>query len=250
MKNILKTILIILGCSLVINAIVLEFITNFNFGVIITLAIGLILTLYGIYFNYLNKLTKVGFLKWLKYILFVFFIFLICLIAYIAIFGQFDNATYNEDAVIVLGAGIKGEMVTMPLAYRLDKAVEYSNNNPNAIIIVSGGKGFQENVTEAYAMELYLIKKGISKDKIIKEEKATSTYENIVFSKEILDKYFKRHYKTVIITNNFHIYRVTQISKKENLNTTHLYAKLDWYTTPINYLREAFGIMKFWIFKM
>jgi uncharacterized SAM-binding protein YcdF (DUF218 family) len=247
MRHILKIFFTILGCVLILNAMVLARITNFNSGCIITLFIGLILGFYGLYFNKVNIITKTGILKWAKYILFAFFAFLVCLIAFTAIYGHFDNTTYKEDAVVVLGAGIRGEKVTLPLAHRLDKAIEYANKNPNAVIVVSGGKGLQEDVTEAYAMEQYLISKGMLKQKILKEEKSTSTFENMLFSKEILDNYFEKSYQTVIITNNFHIYRATQIAKNAKLNATHLHAKLDWYTVPLNYLRECFGVMKLWI---
>lgn len=80
----------------------------------------------------------------------------------------------------------------------------------------------------------------------MKEEKSTSTYENLVFSKQILDKYFNKEYDTVILTNGFHIYRATKLAKIANLNSKHLHAKLDWYTVSLNYLRESFGVMKLW----
>jgi hypothetical protein len=158
--RIIKIILIILGVGLIINATILALITNFNFGVVITISVGLVLAFYGICFDKINEITQTGFFKWIKYIVLSGFAFLICLITFIAIFGHFDNATYNENAVIVLGAGIRGEKVTMPLAHRLNKAVEYSSKNPNAIIVVSGGKGLQEDITEAFAMEKYLLIQG------------------------------------------------------------------------------------------
>lgn len=248
MKHLPKVLLIILGLILIINATVLALITNLNFGCVITFVIGLILNFYGLFFEKINTKTRYGFLKWAKYIIFIAFVFLTCLITFTSIYGQFDNVTYNEDAVIVLGAGIRGDKVTMPLAHRLDKAIEYFSKNPDVIIVVSGGKGFHEDVTEAFAMEEYLLDKKIPKNKIIKEEKSTSTFENMVFSKRILDEYFNKSYNTVIVTNGFHIFRASQIAKKAKLNATHLHAKLDWYTVPLNYLRESFGVMKFWVF--
>lgn len=172
---------------------------------------------------------------------------MLSIMLFIAIFGKIDNVTYKEDAAIVLGAGIKGENVTLTLSHRLDKAVEYIGKNPSAIIVVSGGQGFQEDISESLAMERYLVDNGVPNDKIIKEQKSTSTYENCLFSKELLDKYFDKPYKTVIITNDFHIYRAIQISKAVGLESTHYHAKTEWYTVSLNYLRECVAVVKTWI---
>ena len=169
------------------------------------------------------------------------------LVGFIAIYGQSDNITYKEDAVIVLGAGIRGDRVTLPLKMRLDKVVEYHSKNPDALIVVTGGQGFQETVTEAYAMEKYLIEKGVDKNVIFKEEKATSTNENMRFSKIILDGKLKENYDIVVITNNFHIYRGVSIAKKEGFkNVFHMHAELQWYNLVPCYLRESLAVLKMW----
>jgi len=246
MKTYLKIALIIIGMALIINAVILALVTNFNFGIIITLLVGISLLVLGIYFDKLNLLMKNGIWKWVKYAILSLTAFMVCVITFIAICGQYDTVTYSEDALIVLGAGIRGETVTLPLMYRLDKAVEYINKNQNAIIVVSGGQGAQENITEALAMEKYLISRGVPKDKIIREEKATSTYENFEYSKQILDSYFNKPYKIAFIINNFHIYRASRLAKIVGLDSAQYHAKLEWYTIPINYLREFTAVLKLW----
>ena len=169
----------------------------------------------------------------------------VAIVSFIAVYGQYDNADYNEDAVIVLGAGINGDKVTYPLKVRLDKAMEYHKLNPDAVIVVTGGQGFQETVTEAYAMEKYLVQNGVEPSKIIKEEKATSTNENMRFSKKLL----KEDSKVVVITNNFHIYRAVSIAKLEGLdNVTHIHAGLQWYNIVPCYIRECLAVLKMWVF--
>ena len=121
--------------------------------------------------------------------------------------------------------------------------------NPHAIVVVSGGQGSNEAITEALAMERYLLSKGIPKNKILREEKSTSTYENFYFSKKILDDYFKKDYKTAFITNDFHVFRAKEISKLALINSTHLHANLTWYLVPMTYTREFIGIMKLIILK-
>lgn len=81
--------------------------------------------------------------------------------------------------------------------------------------------------------------KGIPNNQIIREEKATSTFENFTFSKDILRQRFPHEYSIVFITNNFHVYRAESIAKTVDISVNHLGADTVWYTIPMNYLRES-----------
>ncbi|MGE4214397.1 MAG: YdcF family protein, partial [Anaerotignaceae bacterium] len=152
----------------------------------------------------------------------------------------------NADAIIVLGAGLRGEKVSLSLAYRLDAAIDYYNQNQNSVIIVSGGQGKNELVSEAFAMKTYLLEKGIPEAKIITEDKSSRTVENFSFSKEILDKYFNgTAYETVYVTNSFHIFRAGLIAKQANLVSHGLSAKNVDFLQPTYYIREYFSIIKY-----
>lgn len=247
MKIIIKVLLILIGILLIIDAVWLLTVSNVNMGVLGTLALGILLLLAGIFLERIKHITQKRFAKIIKYIIIILFVLWFALLSFIAIYGNADNVTYKEDAVIVLGCGIRGKNVSLILAYRLDRAVEYYNKNPNAIIIVSGGQGPQEDITEAEAMQEYLINKGIPADKIINEEKATSTTENMQNSKRILDERFDKNYKVAIITNNFHIFRATQIASKNGLDCTHYNAQIRFDTIVPNYIRETMGVAKYWI---
>ena len=89
------------------------------------------------------------------------------------------------DYMIVLGAHVKGDVVSKSLAQRLDTAYEYacSEDGKECTIIVAGGKGKGESVTEASAMKRYLTEKGINPDRILMEDKSTDTQINIKLSR-------------------------------------------------------------------
>ncbi|MBE6903221.1 MAG: YdcF family protein [Ruminococcaceae bacterium] len=244
----IKIIILILGVIFTIYGLVLAMMSNLNLGVMLTLALGVFILLLGCFYGKIQILSSHLFFK----ITVIAVIILLCaeaiLVGFIALYGHNDNVDYSEDAIIVLGAGLHGDVISTPLKYRLDKTIEYHSKNPDALIVVTGGQGLQETVTEASAMEKYLIKNGVDKNKIIKEEKATSTNENMRFSKEILDAYFEDEYKIAVITNNFHIYRATAIAKIEGFkNVSHLHTGLQWYNLVPCYLRESLAVLKMWI---
>lgn len=113
----------------------------------------------------------------------------ICFLGYI-IYSYLYMYLYKKNKkdinfILVLGSKIYGENVSPLLAKRLDKAINiYKQNFNKPLIIVSGGQGKDEIVSEAVAMKKYLLYKGISEYNIILEYKSTSTYENMLFSKK------------------------------------------------------------------
>ncbi|RDY25753.1 YdcF family protein [Romboutsia weinsteinii] len=116
------------------------------------------------------------------------------------------------DYVVVLGAGIDGEKVGKTLQSRLDQAIKYYENNKAVNIIVSGGQSEGEIISEAEAMHRYLVENGVNPGNIIKEDKATSTLENIRFAKDILISRNDLDKKILIVTNEFHLYRAMIIA--------------------------------------
>lgn len=149
----------------------------------------------------------------------------------------------NADYVLVLGAQVKGTRLTYALQTRLDVAYQYAVDNPESVVIVSGGKGSGENVTEAYAMAEYLKAKGLDESRLIMEDQSTSTHENIEYSKQFIDSMNAR---IVLVTNDFHVYRGIGVATKQGLtNVEGLGAPVKWYTIPNQYVREAFAVIKY-----
>lgn len=147
----------------------------------------------------------------------------------------------GADYVIVLGAQVNGTRVSQALKHRLDAAYSYAMENESAKIIVSGGQGQGEDVTEAEAMFDYLVARGIASERIIKEEQSTNTNENIMYSKEMMEH---ADY-VVVVTNRFHLYRGTGIAKKQlSQKVEGLGAKTGNALFLNYYVREAFAVVK------
>ncbi len=250
MSMVWKKVLTIAGILLILDGVFMACASNFNFGTIAILGLGIFLTTFDAVFRYMDKNLNKKITTVIRYMILVGLVFMAAVISMIALVGERDTATFNEDAVIVLGAGIKGERVTLPLMHRLDKAVEYWHKNTEAIIVVSGGQGLQESISEALAMKKYLIAKNIPEEKIIMEDQSTSTYENFAFSKKILTQLLGDHFTVTYITNRFHMYRAGQIAQAVGINGTSYGAPIAWYLLPNVYLREFFAVIKFWILKV
>lgn len=151
----------------------------------------------------------------------------------------------GADYVLVLGARVNGDTVSAALALRLDAAYEYVSDEMNreCKIIVAGGKGSGENVSEGYAMKQYLIAKGIDGGRIFVEDLSTDTNENISFSKEL---YIQDSSKSVVIvSNNFHMYRALRLARANGLDNASGICAPCQPALLLNYMvREAVGITK------
>ena len=152
------------------------------------------------------------------------------------------DAEPGADYVIVLGAQVRGTTVTKSLKKRLDTAAKYLKENQETKVIVSGGQGTGEDITEAEAMRRYLISNGIPENQIIKEERSTNTAENIKYSKMLIQG---EELELVIVTNGFHVYRALSIAKKQGLSQAQgLAAPSDRILILNYYVREAAGVLK------
>lgn len=240
----LRCVLTAFGALTVLYSIVISFFMNFNVGVIMVLLVGVYFTLTGVFFK---SIFSSAIMRWLLYISLIAVLFIAALCIFIVARGKNDNATQTEDAVIVLGAGINGSSVTPQLASRLDAAAEYCMSNKDVVIVVSGGQGPQEDITEALAMERYLTEKGISPERILREEESVSTYTNLTNSKAILDTYFDGEYSVLIITSEYHIYRASETAADIGLCSTHIHSPTAWYELPVRSLRESAAVLKRWL---
>ena len=146
------------------------------------------------------------------------------------------------DYIVVLGALVKPQGPSAVLQFRLDAAYGYLVENERTVCIVSGGRGYNEPAAEADVMAEYLIARGISPDRIIREDKATSTSENIEFSMEHFDPQQDR---VGVVTNEFHLYRSLLIARKKGVSNVCGVAapSLAWYL-PHNMTRESFVLLK------
>lgn len=212
-------------------------------------AIGLII--YNLIKDHIKKITPLY--EIIKYSSLVF-ISTFILVEGLLVFYPKQNINSNCDYMIILGASVKGTTPSLTLQGRLDAALDYieNNNNKNLHIVVSGGQGSDENISEATAMKNYLIKHGVSENKIIVEDKSTSTFENFIYSKKKIEQHSSTKISDLnikVVTTDFHAFRSLLISKKVGYkNITFYCSKSLPQFMPTYYTREFFAFIKTLIF--
>lgn len=153
----------------------------------------------------------------------------------------------SPTAVIVLGCKVNGTTPSLMLQGRIDAAYAYLCENPEIPVVVSGGKGSDESISEAACIRQQLIAKGIAPDRIFCEENATSTAENLQFSKAILTQQGLQG-KYLLVTDAFHQYRAQNLAKQYDMQCGAVSADTVWYLLPTYWVREWFGILHAWVF--
>lgn len=179
--------------------------------------------------------------------LLVLSIVLFIIVEGIIIFGSMKTPTKEADYLIVLGAKVNGTSPSQILGYRIDKAAEYLKEHPDTKVIVSGGQGADEGISEAEAMYEGLLNRGIEESRIYKEDQSTNTKENLDFSIALMEAngVNLKEENVLIVTTNFHVYRGVKIAKKAGLTKVEgLSAKAVWYLVPFHYVREFLAIIK------
>lgn len=157
------------------------------------------------------------------------------------------NAPNKNATVVVLGCRVYGENPSLSLVERLEAAYEYLVEQEDAVCILSGGQGAGENISEAECMYRYLIERGISPQRLYKEENSTSTRENLLYSKELIEKH-GLYPEIAIVTSEYHQYRAGQIAKSLDLDYGAVSGHTVFWLFPTYYVRELYAILYEWIF--
>lgn len=252
-KKLLYKICLWIGLALIIYYIGLRLISGFVAFSSMFCLLGIILFIYGFIelkfkVNIWGRIPKL--LKRIIIVLFFIGMSIFIIIEGVIIYNGHHYDKERPDYLMVLGAGLRGSKISASLLYRLDTAVEYNKLYPDVKIIVSGGQGPDEDISEAKAMKDYLISKGIDESLIISEDKSTNTYENFLFTKKILeDETGEEDFTVTVISNNFHMYRAKYLGEQVGFECLGYPAPSHAASSFIFYTREFFGVIKAYIFK-
>lgn len=175
---------------------------------------------------------------------YVSFLFL-CFLVYAFVYSRVRSSR-KVDFVVVLGSGLIGSRVPALLASRLDRARQVYERalrrGRSPLIVTSGGQGPNEDLPEADAMAMYLIERGVPDEQILRENKSTTTWENLTFSRDLMAG-LRPDYRCLIVTNNFHAFRAALTARKAKLNGQVIGSPTATYYWPTATIREFVAIL-------
>lgn len=157
----------------------------------------------------------------------------------------------RQDYIIVLGSGLMGgNRVTPLLAGRIDRALKVywrqaDKKKKPLMLIMSGGKGGDEQIAEGEAMKRYALEQGIPEDRILVEDQSENTYENMLFSRQLIEsrEVDMKHLHILFSTSNYHVFRAGIYARKAELKAQGIGAKTKFYFWYNALLREYVAIL-------
>lgn len=132
-------------------------------------------------------------------------------------YGSYNHITGDPQVMVILGCRVMpGGEPSMLLQDRLKTALDYLEEDPDILLVVSGGQGSNEPVSEAACMAGWLEERGISEDRIFQEDQSSNTKENLIFSKDLLAREGIDVGETdvLVVSNGFHLTRARMLAER------------------------------------
>lgn len=173
-----------------------------------------------------------------------------CFVEFFIIRDATTDSDPKRDYLVVLGAAVYQDQPSLTLVRRLEGALEYLEAYPDSIAVVSGGMGPGETVTEAQAMHDWLVEHGIAEERIILEDRATSTLENLSYSFALIrERGDVPDGNVAIVSSAYHLYRAKLMARNMEVEAAGVAAPWGYFFVMLNYfIREAFGVTHLWVF--
>lgn len=184
--------------------------------------------------------------NWMRRMWFLLATIFIAAAVWFACLWQMIDRTVQEagprhaDVGIVLGAAVWGERPSPSLRERLDCALQAYRDGYVRYLLVTGGTGEGKTLSEAEVMRAYLIEQDVPEEAILLEEKATSTYENLLFSQEVMDEYDLE--TALLISHDFHLARALYIAEDLEIPASPLGTKSQVLSTTYYKAREVLAL--------
>lgn len=159
-----------------------------------------------------------------------------------------DRPKNGNTVLIVLGCKVRDGEPSGMLRRRLDASYDFLSENSGAVAVLSGGQGSDEIISEAQCMKNYLVKKGISPERLYMEDKSSSTEENLKFSSELIERE-RLGGEITIVTDGYHQLRAELIAGKFDIEPYNISAPTELWLLPTYWVREWFGLAYYGIFK-
>ena len=162
------------------------------------------------------------------------------------VFGIPKTTPAEDSTVVILGSGVDEDGTpSLVCRMRVDAALPYLQEHPDADIITSGGVTSPDQISEAESMKRYLLEKGISAERIHTQSQSSNTEENLRFTGKLIREN-QLSPNIVLVTSNFHSYRSSLYAKRNQLEVSSICAPTPWWVLPTCWIREMYAILYAW----
>ena len=170
--------------------------------------------------------------------------FILCGILSCLMLSEINDPPKNNDTTLVLlGCKVNKGGPSLMLSRRIKAAGKFLAEHPDIPVVVSGGQGEDEYISEAECMRSYLVQLGISEDRIYMEDKSEDTKENLLFSRKVIEENGLPATIT-LCTDGFHQYRAEMLARQQGIKSTYnISASTPGWLLPTYWVREWFGIV-------
>ena len=158
-----------------------------------------------------------------------------------------DPPKNENTTLIVLGCKVRNGAPSLMLKRRLKAAYGYLSEHESVKVVVSGGQGSDEAISEAECMKEWLVGEGIAPERIYMEDRSVNTEENLRFSKQIIEDNGLPE-KVTLVTDSFHQLRAEMLAEQQGIETYNISGKTSWYLMPTYWVREWFGVAYYKLF--
>ena len=167
----------------------------------------------------------------------------------IIIHKSFGDPKEQVDYVVVLGAKVNADGPSVSLWDRICAAYAYAEDHPDTILILSGGQGTDEPITEAECMFRELFWMGVDPKRLWSENFATSTWENLHFSLDLIEERTgQRPTKIGVLSSEYHLFRASLFAKACDVEFVGIPARTSRWGQRINhFMREVAGVWHYLI---
>jgi uncharacterized SAM-binding protein YcdF (DUF218 family) len=154
----------------------------------------------------------------------------------------------KSDSIVILGCRVRGTRPSTFLETRLEEGLRLYREGYGKYIIVSGGQGPGEDISEAEAMRKYLLERGVDDADILVEDKSTTTMENLSYSKKKMDARGLKN--AIIVSNKYHLKRASMMADRAQIDASYsgVFVKKYWLNEISGSLREIPAFIKLFIF--
>lgn len=163
--------------------------------------------------------------------------------------GSHSQIEQDAEIMVILGCQVKPWGPSILLQDRLDTALDYLEEHPDMMVVVTGGKGGDEPMSEAQAMYEYLIAHGAAPEQILQEDRAKNTLENLRYTQALLEEQgYDTGQEILVVSNGFHLTRTRMLFERVwgtdgNLNTLSAPSS-HWPSRLKMYVREPLALIK------